>query len=312
VRVSVLGSSFRLSRFRDHPSLLSLERFAMPFLVLAGVLWGTGGLLGTLLAEATGLSPLAVAAYRLAVGGGLICGYLVLTGHRVPRRRDAWLRVLATGVLAALFQGCYFAAVARTTVSLATLVSIGSAPVVVLAVERLRGQRPDRRTLTGTALALVGLALLVGVDGAGAAVGVGLAALAGAGFATMTMLAARPVPDLDASTTTGVGFVLGGLLLTVAAFPAGLGFAATPAALVLLLALGVVPTAVAYTAYFGGLRLTSASLGALLALLEPLTAAGLAAGLLGDRLGSVGLAGAVVLCGALVLVGTRTERARCS
>lgn len=35
-------------------------------LVLAGVLWGTGGLTGSLLAHETGLSPLAVAAYRLA------------------------------------------------------------------------------------------------------------------------------------------------------------------------------------------------------------------------------------------------------
>ena len=40
----------------------------MPFLVFAGVLWGTGGLFGRLLAERTGLSALAVAGYRLAGG----------------------------------------------------------------------------------------------------------------------------------------------------------------------------------------------------------------------------------------------------
>ena len=34
-------------------------------LVLAGLLWGAGGLIGTLLGQAAGLSALSVAAYRL-------------------------------------------------------------------------------------------------------------------------------------------------------------------------------------------------------------------------------------------------------
>ena len=43
-------------------------------------------------------------------------------------------------VLAAAFQACYFTAVTSTTVGLATLVTIGTAPVVVVAVETLRGR----------------------------------------------------------------------------------------------------------------------------------------------------------------------------
>jgi DME family drug/metabolite transporter len=41
-------------------------------LVLSGLLWGTGGLIGTLLGRAAGLSALSVACYRLLAGGGLI------------------------------------------------------------------------------------------------------------------------------------------------------------------------------------------------------------------------------------------------
>ena len=44
----------------------------VPLLVLAGIAWGTGGLLGSLLGRETGLSPLAVAAYRLGLGGLLV------------------------------------------------------------------------------------------------------------------------------------------------------------------------------------------------------------------------------------------------
>jgi len=69
----------------------------------------------------------------------------------------------------------------------------------------------------------------------------------------------------------------------------------------LLIALGTGPTAVAYTLYFRGLRTVAASTAALLALLEPLTGALLGALILGDRLGSTGIAGAAILAAAVIL-----------
>src|SRR3979411_2805579 len=86
------------------------------YLVLSGVLWGTGGLTGSLLSRTAGLSPIAVAAYRPAVGGALIIVFLVLAGRRLPRGRAAWTRIVVVGVLAAVFQGSYFAAVSLTSV----------------------------------------------------------------------------------------------------------------------------------------------------------------------------------------------------
>ncbi|MFC4949467.1 DMT family transporter [Pseudonocardia sp. GCM10023141] len=289
----------------------------VPFLVVAGLLWGTGGLFGRLLAEQSGMSSIAVATFRLGVGGLLICGYLLATGRRVPATAAAWRRVAVIGALAALFQGCYFAVVTLTTVSTATLVTIGSAPVLVLLAERLTGRgRPGVRSVLAVGLALAGLALLVGLpsDGAGNVVaGALLAVVSGAGFAAMTLVSARPVPGLDAPTCTGVAFVLGGALLVpvgLIASPAGLGFAVSPASVALLLALGIVPTALAYSAFFRGLRTAPARVGALLALLEPLTAAVLAALLLGDRLGATGIVGAALLGVAVVLGSAHQPRGR--
>jgi drug/metabolite transporter, DME family len=45
-------------------------------LATAGLLWGTGGLTGSLLSRTAGLPPLSVAAYRLAAGGALIIAVL--------------------------------------------------------------------------------------------------------------------------------------------------------------------------------------------------------------------------------------------
>jgi drug/metabolite transporter, DME family len=293
---------------------------ASVYLVMSGLLWGTGGLTGTEFGRVTGLSALAVAAYRLLAGGGLIVIFRIATGTagaaRGPGRwwpagpgaRAAWTRIAVTGLLAAAFQGCYFTAVSLTSVSLATLVTIGGSPVIVQVAERLRGR--GRGSAGATVLALCGLGLLAGLPSGGpgsAAVlaSAGFALLAAAGFATLTLTGASPVPGLDDLTVTGFGFTFGGLVLLPFAAVSGLAFRPEPAAIGLLIALGTGPTAAAYTLYFRGLRGAPAGTAALIALLEPLTATVLAALLLGDRLSLSGMAGAALLLAAVAATALR-------
>ena len=276
------------------------------FLVLSGLLWGTGGLSGSLLSRATGLSAISVAAYRLTTGGLLIVLFLTVTGRRWPASRAAWTRIAVIGLLAAVYQSCYFSAVALTSVPLATLVTIGTSPVIVLAAGRLTGRPAGRFAAATTGLALTGLGLLVGLPSgfsrSAVLASAGMAVLAAGGFATITLAGTRPVPGLDDLTVTGFGFTIGGLaLLPLARAVGGIGFTPGPAAIGLLAVLGTGPTAVAYTLYFRGLRTATASTGALLALLEPLTGAVLAALILGERLSPAGIAGAVVIASAVVL-----------
>ncbi len=280
----------------------------LPYLVASGLLWGTGGLTGSLLSRAAGLSGLSVAAYRLAIGGALIVAFLAVTGRPWPAGRAAWTRITAVGLLAALFQGCYFTAVSLTSVSLATLITIGSAPVLVLGADRLISRRQaGRLAVTATCVAVAGLGFLVGVPPSGLAepsllAGAGLAVLAGAGFAAVTLIGSRPVPGLDDLAVTGFGFTIGGLvLLPLAATAAGVGFRPGPAVIGLLLALGTGPTAVAYTLYFRGLRRAPAATAARLTLLEPLTGTILAVLILGERLGPAGIAGAGMIALAVLL-----------
>ena len=220
----------------------------------------------------------------------------MLTGRRRPAGRAAWTRVAAIAGLAAVFQSCYFTAVSLTSVSLATLVTIGSAPVLVLAAERLRGRRACPIAGCATGLAPTGLGLLAGVPSGGfpetrMLASAGMAVLAAAGFATLTLIGARPVAGLDDLTAAGFGFTLGGLaLLPLAAATGGVGFTPGPVSLALLAALGTGPTAVAYTLYFRGLRSAPAGTAALLSLLEPLTGTMLAALILGYWLGPAGIA----------------------
>ena len=299
------------------PSTMTSRRpgTGLLYLITSGLLWGTGGLTGSLLSRVAGLSAMSVAACRLTAGGVLIVTFLTVAGRRWPagragRRRPAgraaWTRIAVIGVLAALYQSCYFTAVALTSVALATLVTIGTAPVIVLGVYRVTGRRSGRLAPVAACLALTGLGLLVGLPSGFSETAVlasaGMAVLAAAGFAAVTLTGTRPVPGLDELTVTGFGFTIGGLILMpLAAALGGLSFRPGPEAIGLLIALGTGPTAVAYTLYFRGLRTAAASTAALLTLLEPLTGAILAAFVLGQRLSATGIAGAAMLVAAVIV-----------
>ncbi|PRX49546.1 DME family drug/metabolite transporter [Prauserella shujinwangii] len=278
-------------------------------LLTAGVLWGTGGLTGSLLGDAASLHPLAVAAYRLLLGGAFTVLFLGCAGglRAFPRTRAVLRRLLVAGALLAAFQACYFAAVLLTSVSVATMTTIGSVPVFVAVAEAVaERRRPAGATLCSVAIALLGLALLTGSpDGTPDRLrlfgGLAFALAAGAGFATLTMATRRPVKGLDPLRTTAFGLLAGGLLLLPLALWAGMSLPSRLDVLALVGYLGAVPTALAYTAYFRGLRTARPVLAALSALLEPLTATLLAVLLLGDRLGVAGWCGAVLLAGSLAV-----------
>lgn len=284
----------------------------MAALVAAGVLWGTGGPLGSLLGHFAGLSVLAVAAYRLLVGGATIVVILAAGRRRFPRGLPAWRRITVIGLLSALYQSSYFAAIALTSVSTATLVTIGATPVLVICFEAGTGrQRLSGAVVLTVALAVAGLGLLTGIPSAHLstvhlAAGTGMSLVSAAGFAAVTLLGARPVAGLSDLTMTGTGFLIGGAILApFAAVLGGLGFPVTPAASGLLIAFGIAPTAAAYLLYFRALRGgVSAATAAVLSLLEPLTSTVLAVLFLGDRLNAAGFAGAALLTAALLLAGT--------
>ncbi|WP_062981433.1 DMT family transporter [Nocardia anaemiae] len=286
------------------PSVVS--RFGLVCLVGAGLSAGTGGLVGTLLHRATGLSPVSVAACRLAVGGLLLIALVTVTRRPLPRHSSAWRRIGAVAVLVAIIQASYFGAVAASSVSLATLVTLGVSPVVVSLLEHLTGRRVlDRRHAATIGIAVFGVVLLVGAPtdyaASGAIIaGAAMALVSACAFATVTLISARPVPGLDAITTTGFAVTGGAVLLTPLAAISGLAFDPTPHSVALVIVFGLISTAMAYTLYFRGLAEVGPGTAAVLGLLEPLTGAILAAAILGERLTPTGLLGAALLTAALL------------
>jgi DME family drug/metabolite transporter len=272
-------------------------------LVTAGVLAGTGGLAGALLAAAGHLHPVAVATYRLLAGGLCAVTAVAAAGH-LRHLRAHPVRLLVLGALLAECQAAYQVSIAQISVSLATLITTGSMPVFVAAVTTYRARRlPEGRALVAIAGSVAGLALLcggpAGVDAWHAAAGVVMALLAGAGFAALALFAERPVPGQGAITSAAL--LVGGVLLAPFGLAFGMAVSLTGHVVALVGFLGVVPTAFAYAAFFLGVRHAGATAAALATVLEPLTATLLSVAFHGERLTMAGIGGALLIAGALVL-----------
>jgi DME family drug/metabolite transporter len=275
--------------------------------VLASLCWGTSGFSGQIVADRGGLGPLDIAWHRMAIAAVALAVGFALTRRRragttTPLARGTAVRLALVGAGLAAYQLAYFAAVASAGVSIATLVALGLAPLLIAVGAALLGHgRPDRATVVALVVALVGLVLLVGVSaGADTGTAVVLGALLAVGSAlgyTVVTLAGAGVPA--GVPVTLAGFAGGALLLTPVAFVAGLRFTTEPDALAVLLYLGIVPSALAYAMFFTGLRTVPGPVAAIVTLLEPLTATALATAFLGERLAPGALAGGLLVLAAV-------------
>lgn len=301
------------------PAGLSTGR-GLLYVVLAATAWGTAGAAAALLYRDSGLGPLALTFWRAAGG------FLLLLGVRACRpaasrrpgapRRSALPRLLATGAGLTLFQTAYFCAVRSTGLAVATVVTLGSGPVLIAVAARLTmGERLGRGGTVAVAGALAGLSVML-LGGGSATVrpaGVLLAVLSATGYAAITLLTrwwGSRGPAGDAFDTSLWSFGICALLLLPAALAEGLLPHAADAGRTLLLLgyLASVPTAVAYAMYFAGAAVLRAATVSVVALIEPVSAAGIAVALLGERLTAATLSGTVILLAAVTALGFAEAR----
>jgi DME family drug/metabolite transporter len=280
---------------------------------LAAVSWGTTGSVMALLAREGTPSPLLVGWARMAAAAPCLLVAQALAPPAAAARGDwqprDWAKAALLGAAMAAYQVCYFWAVPRTGVALTALLAICSAPLMIAAGAALTlKERPSPATLAALLLAVAGTAMVLAgpradgdtpaafTAGALSALGAGLSYAVYAVTAKGLLRRAAPLP-LAALT-----FTLAALLLTPV-LALELGAAAQLAAgWPLLLYLGVVPTAAAYVVFGAGLRRVTVTTAGIATLLEPLTATALGILLFGERLGTVGSAGAALLLGALGLL----------
>ncbi len=280
----------------------------------AAVLWGTAGVVASLVHRSTGLGPLEISFWRLAVSAAamLVIALPRFRGVVLAARRDP-AALAAAGAALAAYQGLYFLSVTTAGVNVATMVSLGTAPVVAALWEALRARRAPG---VGQALVLVvavaGLVLVAGGhDGrAGPHQGLGvLAALAsGTIYGASAILGRHLAQHTPAVAMTTLTSLVGAACLAPFALLARPAVVPADAPLPLgaawagIAVMGVLATAVAYVLFNRGLRGTPSSVAAVLTLVEPLTAAVLAVTVLAEPVGVATVVGAALLLGAVAVL----------
>jgi len=303
-------------------------RLGLAFAVGSALAFGMSGPLGKSLMTA-GWSPTAAVTARLA-GGALL---MVLFATRV---RPGWLRealahwriVLAYGLVpiagAQLF---YYNAVSHLSVGVALLLEY-TAPILVVGWLWLTTRRrPSNLTLGGVALAVTGIMLVLDVfagahiNTVGVAWGMAAAVCAACYFLLSDRVATDADDDkdgLDPITLAAAGLTVGGaatgLLGVVGVMP--MTFTAndtviagmTTSWVVPVLALGLIPTAIAYTLGIIGIARLRPRFASLVGLSEVLFAVLAAWVLLGEAIGPVQAVGGVVVLLGLALARSGDRR----
>ena len=287
--------------------------------LIAALLWGTTGTAATF---APGVSAVAIGAVAMGVGG-MLQALIALRGiarHRATLRHH-W-RMLLTGALAvAVYPLAFYASMHLAGVTVGTVISIGSAPLLSALIEYgLDGQRLTRRWMTGAAAGVAGMVLLCLAESAHSSstaqqseviTGIVLGLLAGLTYALYSWAARHLMQrGIPSRTAMGATFGFGGIMLMPVLFATGAPLLASWNNAAVGIYMALVPMFIGYLCYGYGLARIPASMATTITLLEPAVAAVLAVVIVGERLPALGWVGIGLIVACLLWITVPVKRRR--
>jgi len=297
-----------------------MQRHAIFAVIAAAALFGTTGTAQALGPDGT--SVWVVGTIRIALGALTLWLFALITRQqKAVIDRSAVVLVAIGGCGAAIYQPAFFAGVEQCGVAIGTVIALGSGPMFAGFIDKVvRKQQLGTRWYLGTATMLIGVAVLVATsrDTTGptqlSVTGVLSALAAGLGYAIYAQ-ATGSLIELKLSSTTALALqfsvaatVLTPFMLIDVVSSTAPSWIWSGSGSVMLLHLGVLTAGVAYVLYGWGLRTLPVSTAVSITLVEPLTAAGSAFLLLGERLSATGGAATIIVLVGLVVL-TVTGRA---
>jgi drug/metabolite transporter (DMT)-like permease len=290
--------------------------------LLAASTFGTSGTFADSLLK-VGWSPAGVVLARISLAAVFLTvpAVISLRGRWGLLRSNARM-IVSFGLIAiAACQVTYFNAVARMSVGIALLLEYLGVILIVGWLWLRHGQRPRRLTLAGSAVAIIGLGLVLNLTSHQHLDPVGVAWAMGAavGLAIFYVLSANADESLPPIALAWGGSIVGSIALaTVGATGlVKLDGATAPvhfdghrvSFIVPIIELSLVAAAIAYIASIGASRLLGAKLASFVGLTEVLFAVLFAWILLGQLPGVVQLIGGLFIVGGVVLVRVDELRA---
>lgn len=276
-------------------------------ILFASILWGTTGTAASFAPE---LSPLAIGAFSMGVGGLMQAG---LAYRKILFAFDNLLqnkKLLAVSALAlAVYPLAFYSSMKLSGVAIGTVVSIATAPFFSALLECLISKKNNinKRWLTSFAIGVVGIGLLVFSESSSTnesgddlkLLGIALGLLAGLCYAIYSW-ATKALIDKGIKSQAAMGsiFGLGAMLLLPTLWFTGENLFSSQINVLVISYLTLIPQCLGYIAFSFGLRHVTASSANLLTLFEPVVAAVLAVCVVGELIPFTGWLGMslIVLC----------------
>ncbi|RPE92733.1 DME family drug/metabolite transporter [Vibrio crassostreae] len=276
-------------------------------ILFASILWGTTG---TAASFAPDLSPLAIGASSMGVGGLMQAG---LAYRKILFAFDKLLqnkKLLAVSALAlAVYPLAFYSSMKLSGVAIGTVVSIATAPFFSALLECLisKDNNINKRWLTSFTIGVVGIGLLVFSESSSESdsgddlklLGIGLGLVAGLCYAIYSW-ATKALIDKGIKSQAAMGsiFGLGAMLLLPTLWFTGENLFSSQTNVLVISYLTLIPQCLGYVAFSFGLRHVTASSANLLTLFEPVVAAVLAVCVVGELIPFTGWFGMslIVLC----------------
>jgi drug/metabolite transporter (DMT)-like permease len=294
-------------------SAIVSPRLGIPLLMLLASIFAANHIAARVAFD-HGASVASAVAVRSGATALVMVVLLRLASRSMALPRATLLRGLGIGLLVAVQSYCLYSAVAIIPVALALLAFNCFPLLLVLFTWAADGVFPGRRALVAMPLALAGLVLALDILGTVAAMagrwaeigaGVGWALGAAVSFALALYLTTRHLKELDGRLRTLL--TMGTTAVVVGLSGAAAGSLALPAdgtgwlGLVLLTVLyGTAITAIFTVVPRLGAATNTAALN-----FEPVAALGLAWAILGQAMAPRQLVGALIVVGAVILIGSK-------
>lgn len=270
---------------------------------LGTILWGTVGPVVRLFPEDTEFQYSLI---RNLSGTAALWLMVLFSKNKKRYTKQDIIPILVSGTGAALFFPLFILSFQLTGVGVASVVSIGVAPIFVGLIAWIAlKQPPGRQWLYGTLVAVAGVVALNWPSGDSTVnvLGIGFALAAAFGYSLqatgMGMISKRHTPFQCVAPM----FTIGTLFQAPLSYGKDFSFLQDPVLLMGTLYGGVVTVALAYAIFIFGIARIGAATAVTVGLMEPLTASILGVVLLNETVSAIGIVGSVLILTGLVIVG---------
>ncbi|HYD93728.1 MAG TPA: DMT family transporter [Noviherbaspirillum sp.] len=276
---------------------------AVALVLLSAVGFGSLALFAKI-AYASGITPTMLLALRFALAVALLAPVVWI--RRLPLPRGKALAGFALmGALYTAQSQCYFTALIHASSGLVGLLLYLYPVLVTLLAVALGWEKLDRRTVLLLALALAGMAIMLGGDLQGSPLGITLGLLAAGVYAVYIVLGGRLTLGTDPLAATLVVLTTAGIGNGALALAGGSSLPGDAVTWMAILAIALFSTVMAIACFLVGIKYVGPSQASIISTLEPVVTLCLGIALLGESVSGGQLAGGAMVLAAVVLLARR-------